>query len=946
MAVLAEQWDEGRADSGAEAPAVANMDGQAMPLRRVTPKPPSRPCRSPSEVLHVHPDRVCDDDTSAPTPVRKRSVRFVGIPSSGQSGQAQLDGPTSEPDTSDTEPGSDESGRSKLSHRLSECFETLNGKLSLMNGNDTVLHRKQNGVRPRVPYIDTRPVVLVPGAVRTPSPTSSKTSSTRYTGASPASTASTAATSFGSSPHSASSAKRRTADECMVQSKIQPSGEENALPPIEEDTRSFLVIPQQEAAVENEPTIATVETAAAAKSFLEMHFNALLFEQASPRTLRRHRLERDLCDLRVSHDVRVRARRQWLRAESDHLRQMRALKTSSIDRHSVKGISIAGYDVVRVLGKGSFGIVRLVTERSQAKQSTRSSLDGADSVTNYKLPTGKPPADVFAMKVIRKSEMLRSCQEGHLRAERDFLVNAEGSRWVVPLIASFQDNTNLYLVMEYMIGGDFLGLLLREDVLDEQVARWYIAEMVLCIEEAHKMQWIHRDVKPDNFLISATGHLKISDFGLAFDGHWSHNQSYYSNQRTYLMEKLGITVDGDEEDIADDLAMHGDGKNETPFRRSPSHTGKRDPLEHAKREGLLTWRNRTERRRLARSVVGTSQYMAPEVVLGQPYDGRCDWWSIGVILYECLYGRTPFYDHNRQRTKENIVMHRSTLVFPELERWARPSSEGRFQLPPLTDYVVDLMQGMITDRDSRLSSRQYRQQEPRLGRRASNASSSQTRHVYANDAEEIRSHPFFRGIHWSRQHLTQPPFIPKIREKQSITKYFEDEKDIISDESSTYIDLKDALADETDDAKTAEKLGPAYFSRWKADRLAQEKHDLGFDDMTDAELQAIKEHYGSGYGGWKAERIAVARAERAEKDDLPSTKVRKEKKRPRDKMLRDPVLGKEVMEIRKKKAFFGYTYRRPKPLQLEVGGRGSCRRPVRSTVGIVVKEDEGGGVAV
>jgi protein-serine/threonine kinase len=78
---------------------------------------------------------------------------------------------------------------------------------------------------------------------------------------------------------------------------------------------------------------------------------------------------------------------------------------------------------------------------------------------------------VYAMKVIRKSDMLRNSQEGHLRAERDFLVASENSKWVVPLIASFQDNNNLYLVMEYMVGGDFLGLLLREDVLDESVAK-------------------------------------------------------------------------------------------------------------------------------------------------------------------------------------------------------------------------------------------------------------------------------------------------------------------------------------------------------------------------------------------------------------------------------------------------------------------------------------------
>ncbi|OQO11649.1 hypothetical protein B0A48_03376 [Cryoendolithus antarcticus] len=817
----------------------------------------------------------------------------------GNGGGGQLDGASSDGADVSCGPDSEDSGRSKLSHRLSECFESLNGKLSLTSGNDTVLYRKKSHARPLVPLIDTKPVTLASRGVRTSSPASTRGDSAQYTGASPAGTTSTAATSFGSSPRSASSAKRHTADDGLFQSIALPIGEETALPPIEEDTGRFLVIPQQEADVEGEPTIATVEAAAAAKSYLEMHFNGLVMEPASPRSLRRRRLERELCDLRVSHDDRIRARRQWLRSESDHLRQMRALKTSSIDRHSVKGIAIAGYDVVRVLGKGSFGIVRLVTERNQVKPASSSHaiadrLDGTDGTIEHGLPTGKPLSDVYAMKVIRKSEMLRSCQEGHLRAERDFLVNAEGSRWV------------------------------------------YMVEMILCIEEAHKMQWIHRDVKPDNFLISATGHLKISDFGLAFDGHWSHSQSYYSNQRHYLMDKLGIAVAGDEEDLADELAMHGDGHNEAPFRRSPqSQNGKRDPLEHAKREGLLTWRNRNERRKLARSVVGTSQYMAPEVILGQPYDGRCDWWSIGVILYECLYGRTPFYDNNRQRTKENIVSYRSTLTFPVIERWARPTSEARIQLSPLGDDVVDLMQGMITDRDSRLSSRQYRQQEPRLGRRASNASTSQTKHVYPNDAEEIKAHPFFRGVHWTDRHRMQPPFIPRIREKQSITKYFEDEKDIVSDESSTYASLREKLANETEETKVAAMLGPAYFSRWRADRLAEEKRDLGFEEITDEELQAIKEHYGSSYLGWKSERIACVFAERMEKAEPPAysvPKARKEKKRPRDKMLRDPKMGKEVMEIRKQKAFFGYTYRRPQAVQIEVGGRATRKRAARSTV--------------
>ena len=75
--------------------------------------------------------------------------------------------------------------------------------------------------------------------------------------------------------------------------------------------------------------------------------------------------------------------------------------------------------------------------------------------------------------------MIRNTQEGHLRAERDFLVAAEGSRWVVPLMASFQDNKHLYLVMEYCIGGDFSGLLICKNTLNEDVTRHYIAEMIL-----------------------------------------------------------------------------------------------------------------------------------------------------------------------------------------------------------------------------------------------------------------------------------------------------------------------------------------------------------------------------------------------------------------------------------------------------------------------------------
>ena len=405
-------------------------------------------------------------DTFLP-PQRKRSVRFADVAPSPFDGSYSYQDFESE--------GSIGEGRSRLAHRLSECFESFNGMLSLTNGNHTVLHRQGTRARPAVPHIDTTPVTI--GSMsRCPSAASSGQASGQLTSASPVSTASTAATSFGSSPRSFSSVKRYAANDGQSLNHMLPPAEDMLLPPIEEDTGRFLMIPQQETLIAGDPSITTVEAVAAAKTFLEIHFHNLLLEPVSPRTLRRRRLEQDLSNHKADHEERTVARRKWLAAESDHLRQMRALKSSSIARHSVKGISIAGYDVVRVLGKGSFGVVRLVTERGQLRPAHKGStiagtIDPTDCTVGRALPTGKPLSYVFAMKVIRKSEMLRGCQEGHLRAERDFLVNAEGSRWVVPLIASFQDNTNLYLVMEYMIGGDFLGLLLREDVLDEAVAR-------------------------------------------------------------------------------------------------------------------------------------------------------------------------------------------------------------------------------------------------------------------------------------------------------------------------------------------------------------------------------------------------------------------------------------------------------------------------------------------
>lgn len=397
------------------------------------------------------------------------------------------------------------------------------------------------------------------------------------------------------------------------------------------------------------PSILTVETASVAKVYLELYFNSI-FENPDPRIQRQNELEQHIFAFRLGPEEQEVTRHNWTLQENEYLRQCRMLKTRMKSPRINQAVSVAGYEVIKTLGKGSFGLVRLVREknsrdiskgddespardaitsstRSRHLNMIRSAVDGARH-SRRRYMTGERK-EVYAMKAIKKSDMIRNCQEGHIRAERDFLVASEKSRWVVPLICSFQDDSYLYLVMDYMVGGDFLGLLIRRDILREEWTRFYIAEMVLCIEEAHKLCWIHRDIKPDNFLISASGHLKISDFGLAFNGHWSHDQAYYNNHRYSLLEKLGINIKGDAEDQALAAEVEKDPNLDPNAKEHGDFPQYRVPS-----TGLLAWRNKKERRRFAKSVVGTSQYMAPEVIRGEMYDGRCDWWSLGVILYE------------------------------------------------------------------------------------------------------------------------------------------------------------------------------------------------------------------------------------------------------------------------------------------------------------------------
>eukprot|EP01083_Nonionella_stella_P168544 569346_1 len=353
--------------------------------------------------------------------------------------------------------------------------------------------------------------------------------------------------------------------------------------------------------------------------------------------------------------------------ESHSLRTQRAAKQK---------IKASDFKIIKIIGKGAFGEVRIVRHKDNAK--------------------------VFAMKTMLKKMMIAKNQLGHIVAERDLMSDADNP-WLVQLYYAFQDASYLYLVMEYCGGGDLMGLLIKKDILSESHTRFYMSELAAAINYVHELGYVHRDLKPDNVLISNKGHIRLSDFGLA-KSFQSSNDSQLDNWQQFVATLKASDI----QKMKEDDKKIGGGSHD---RRKKD--GKRDKVDRKK----------------LYSTVGTPDYIAIEVLYQKGYDKKVDWWSMGVIMFECLVGYAPFHANDPLATCRKIVRY-----------------ERYFKIPAdikLTKQSVDLMKALVCPAHRRIG------------------------------WGKIKGHPWFKKVRWDNLKGHKPPFVPAL-ENEIDAQYFDD----------------------------------------------------------------------------------------------------------------------------------------------------------------------------
>ncbi len=395
------------------------------------------------------------------------------------------------------------------------------------------------------------------------------------------------------------------------------------------------------------------------------------------------------------------------------LRQDLEYEEIQVSKESRKKVTTADFESLAVIGRGAFGEVRLVRRKPSPNSiaNTNASANNAHNRPNgYNNNTNR----IYALKSMKKEMMVMKNQVGHVKAERDVLATADdNNRWLTVLHYSFTDETHLYMVMEFMPGGDLMSLLMKEDTFSEATTRFFMAEAAHAISSVHALGYIHRDIKPDNMLLDARGHLKLTDLGLC--------------------KKVGEASHSDHPEVVLDILRRqahqydvNNGGMDFEMSQVPHRPG----------QIPARFTDSRARRENAYSTVGTPDYIAPEVLAAQngssgySYTCAVDWWSLGVIMYECLVGYTPFYAEDPVTTCRKILRWRQCLEIPP---------EIRSQLSTeCIDFLSCLIAGPETRIGSSVDGTQY----------------------YKNGFVQVVQHPWFTGFDWDGLSDCEGPLLP------------------------------------------------------------------------------------------------------------------------------------------------------------------------------------------
>ncbi|KAL9130150.1 MAG: hypothetical protein Q9217_001585 [Psora testacea] len=251
-----------------------------------------------------------------------------------------------------------------------------------------------------------------------------------------------------------------------------------------------------------------------------------------------------------------------------------------------KNLRVGDFELIKTIGTGTFARVWLACLADSPKEGQK----------------------VFALKILRKTDIIRLKQVEHIKNERNTLSAVAGHPFITTMITSFSDKNCLYMLLDYCPGGEIFTYLRRAIRFEEDTARFYVAEMVLILEFLHEHQGIaYRDMKPENMLLDAEGHIKLVDFGFA---------KKVMHQETY-------TLCGTPEYLAPEV-IRNTGKRKLSLGVYAFHLP-----------------------RMSVSAYSSFFYVGHGVAV--------DWWSLGILLYEFLVGQPPFWDNQPIKIYEKIV---------------------------------------------------------------------------------------------------------------------------------------------------------------------------------------------------------------------------------------------------------------------------------------------------